>query len=54
MRKRYKRKPKETILFPDGSKLIKTEDEIIIVEALARYGNDWRMYKTEFSSFSYN
>ena len=26
----------------------------IIVEAQARYGEDWCIYKTEYSSFSFN
>jgi hypothetical protein len=51
MKKKYKRKPNKTILFLDGSKLI---NETIIVEAQARYGEDWCIYKTEYSSFSFN
>lgn len=52
MKKLYK--PKDTILFLDGSKLIKTDQGDFIVEAQARYGNNWCIYKTEYSSFGYN
>jgi hypothetical protein len=54
VKKKYKQKIRETILFLDGSKLIKIGDGTIIIEAQAQYGNDWCIYKTEYSSFSYN
>lgn len=54
MKKKYKHKIQETILFLDGSKLIETDKRTIIVEAQARYGEDLCIYKTEYSSFSYN
>jgi len=54
VKKSYKLKIQETNLFLDGSKLIKTEQGTIIVEAQAPYNEAWSIYKTEYSSFSYN
>jgi hypothetical protein len=54
VKKKYKHKTIATILFLDGSQLIETGGGTIIVEAKARYGVDWCIYKTEYSSFSYN
>jgi hypothetical protein len=54
VKKKYKQKIQETILFLDGSKLIKTDQGTIMVEAQARYNEAWSIYKTEYSSFSYN
>jgi hypothetical protein len=54
VKKKYKQKIRETILFLDGSKLIQTEQGDIIVESQAHYNEAWSIYKTEYSSFSYN
>jgi hypothetical protein len=38
----------------NGSKLIETEHGTTIIKSQAHYNEAWSIYKTEYSSFSYN